>query len=277
MKRMAACSSFLSKLSVVGILALPLLLTHCRATNMPTPFPAAPDITPKHPTMTVVKTSHINRISMSGNVRLILSTQPNHQNLIFRIPSDHPSQPYVSTKGHTLTIKNDSDTKHPLVMHLVIGSRLHLLTVDGTASVVSTNLHTKNLTVVDSSSGLVDLRGMLDLRTLYASGGSRFSALWVNSPKLIIHGDDQAHIHLAGTTKALFARTTGSTRLDAQALRANTITINSTDQSQAKLLPIFSFQGFAHDQSILYLYHKPPHMNRHTWDMGNIFMASYRP
>jgi lipopolysaccharide export system protein LptC len=147
----------------------------------------------------------------------------------------------------------------------------------GDVAVSSEHIDTNKLTVIDASSANVNLNGQMDIGRIYANQSSHLSMTWVDSPSLVLYANDHAHVKLAGVAKEFYIHLADNALLDAQYLRANSVTISSNDSSQARLMPLFSFQGFAHQNSTVYLYHQPLHQNKHTWEGANIFMKSYRP
>lgn len=258
--------------TLLSICTMPFVLAHC-ASQKQVPFPAAPT----DRGTAVVNTSKVTRVVLSGHMHINLNTRLHRQHLTFKLPLGQSADRDVQIIGHTLYINNTHDSNMPNHFNLTIGKHLNVLSLHGNVSVDAQKLDTKQLTIIDASGGRVNLNGRIDVQRIYASQHSHLNITWVDSPVLVLYGNDHAHVNLAGNTKEFFIHLTGSAELDAQYLRAGAVTISSNAYSQSHLMPLNSFQGFAHQGSTVYLYHHPKHMNSHTWGAGNIFMQSYRP
>jgi hypothetical protein len=251
--------------------ALPFLLSHCTH-HTPTPTPMSNPMT-----LESVDTTHVTSVVLIGHMHVNLSTQLQHDHLSFTIPKNDIDHTQISIHNGTLFIDNTHNRSMPTHYQLTIGSTLNELSVHGDVSVSSEHLDTQKLHIIDASNGEVNLKGQMDIQRIDATEHSHLSIAWVNSPKLVILADKDAQVTLAGIAKEVYIHLDGNASLDAQYLRSNAITISSYHTSQANLMPLDSFQGFAHDSSTVYLFHKPTFMNQHTFEMGNIFMKTYRP
>jgi|GEM_PF-3382505 len=257
--------------TLISVCALPLLLSHCARNPVPM-------LTNKSKaSIAKVNTSQVDRIVLNGHMHINLNTKLHHPELTFRIPHAHTVYANIHIKHHTLYINNRLNNNMPNHYNLTVGKHVRLLELHGNVSVTAHHLDTKELTIIDASGGRVNLDGQIDAQRIYASQHSRLAVAWVNSPLLVVYANDHAHLKLAGATKEFFVHQTDQALLNAQFLRANTVTISSNGQSIARLMPLNSFQGFAHQDSTIYLYHRPTHQNKHTWARANIFMKSFRP
>jgi hypothetical protein len=258
--------------TLISICALPLALSHCAHKN------TVPFLEDKsQPNIAKVNTTQVTQVVLAGHMHVNLNTQLHHPHLSFRIPKAHAAYTNIRIENHTLYINNTRNSAMPTHYNLTIGKHLHLLSLHGNVSVNARQLNTKQLTIIDASGGRVSLNGQIDAQRIYASQHSHLSIAWVDSPLLVVYANDHAHLNLAGVTKEFYIHLAGNSQLNAQYLRAASVTISSTGISQAKLMPLYSFQGFAHEGSIVYLYHHPKHQNKYTWEAANIFMKSYRP
>lgn len=265
-------STFKRLLTLFGVSALPLLLSHCTH-HRPIPVP----VDDKKIVVETVDTTHVTSVVLTGHMHVNINTQLNHPHLSFSIPKYDIDQTNIIIKNGTLYINNTNNHVLPTHYQLTLGTHLTSLSLNGDVAVSSQHLDAKKLTVIDASGGHVDLNGQMDIQRIYASQFSHLSVTWVDSPQLVLYANDHAHVKLAGVAKEFYIHLAGNALLDAQYLRASSVTISSNDFSQAHLMPLFSFQGFAHQNSTVYLYHQPLHRNTHTWEMANIFMKTYRP
>ena len=257
--------------TLICITALPAFLSHCAHKPIPEPTADNPLI------LKTVDTTHVTAVVLTGHMHVNLNTQLNHPHLSFEIPKNDIDNTNINIKNNTLYINNTNDRDLPTTYQLTLGTQLNALSLYGNVSVDAHRLDANQLTIVDASAGKVKLNGQIDIQRIDANKNSQLSIAWVDSPQLVVYANEQAHVNLAGVAKEFYIHLAGNALLNAQYLRANSTTISSNDASQADLMPLFSFQGFAHQNSTIYLYHQPEHQNIHTWDMANIFMKSYRP
>lgn len=157
----------------------------------------------------------------------------------------------------------------------IVAPKLKNITVIDNATLTAKNFKTGRLTIAAKNNGTINLEGWYAVDKIYQFGSGRINIRWLDSSQLFIESNSSGPIHLAGITKNIIAKLSGDTQLDARYLRAEKVSIFTTDNARADVLAVDTLDAFAVDKSNIYYYKRPLHYNVITKDSGNVLHPNW--
>jgi Putative auto-transporter adhesin, head GIN domain len=219
------------------------------------------------------KLAEFNVISVRGPIHLILQQTADSAENFFQIAENQNSPVNVSVREGALYLQAEGSGSATVATVGV--SQLSHLIVDSGASVSSDQLTSSGLSIDASTSGDIQLRGMVKLDRILSSGSGLIDIQWVDSSRLRIEANHASKIQLAGIADSVEMRLSDESQFQGKYLRIDRIYVQTKDDSTAKLLVNGSLRAFAYDHSNIYYYKKPAELTEFTAGSGNILQLGW--
>ena len=161
-------------------------------------------------------------------------------------------------------------------LHVTVASnRIKFIELRDKSSAVSKNYTSVPMMLINKSVGVVDLHGMLSMRSIDQCSTGTINIDWVQGPHVKVTSSGSGVVKLAGSVDVLDLTALGNAHVDAKYLRSQNVMVKTTGVSDAAVTPINSLNAFAHDRSNIYYYKRPKHMEPRTFAHGNVLQMDY--
>jgi len=176
----------------------------------------------------------------------------------------------IKVKDNNLQI-----TSSPEITVQIAVPDLKTLLVSGNATVFTTNFTATDLTIIAKNNSSLNLAGQLRISKILQQGNGRIDIGWISSNNLQIESAANGPIHLAGVANKVFAKLTHSAQLDCRYLRAEDLSIFTTDNATAHVFALKSLEAFAVNKSNIFYYKRPKHLTVVTKNSGNVLKLDW--
>ena len=122
------------------------------------------------------------------------------------------------------------------------------LEVSGDSNVVFDNARSKNLTINNRGSGVISLKGNVNLSRVTQTNSGSIRGIWVNADKLKIEGN-YGQIQLAGVCKSLHVLGERDVKINTGYLRCNDVWVNAKDYANIVINPLQHMKVWASGNS----------------------------
>ncbi len=182
---------------------------------------------------------------------------------------------HVKNKILYLSVSGKGRYQVPLRVGIDAGP-LDAIDFSGNTTVRAFNLKGKKLDINDSSSGLLQLHGEVDVYAINASGNANIDLQWVSSSSDVhVNASGKSRVRLAGVANQLHLQMTGQSQFYGQYLRAKDVWVKTAGSAEAHVLATESLRAFAKGQSNIYYYKAPSLFTKRSIESGNIFQAGW--
>jgi hypothetical protein len=137
-----------------------------------------------------------------------------------------------------------SDAAGPVVIKLQV-PLLHEIDVKGDVVLFGRDLKAKNMTLKVDNSGVVYLRGHMNISKIIQNGDGEVNIRWLDSPSLIASIAGSSHLLLSGHVDDLSIHATNDCLLDAVNLKAKKVTVQANANAKIKVQPLYSLRANA--------------------------------
>ncbi len=236
-------------------------------------FAAESELPPPQITKMPELLANFHVISVNGPIRVNLEEVKEGQDNFFQITGTQSSPISMSVKGDTLYLQApESSSPTPVTVGI---KQLNQLIVDRQASVTGNQITSPALSIDANTTGTIQLFGMVNLTRLLSTGSGIIQIQWIDSSQLRLDASGFSKIQLAGVANFVEMRLKDDSQFQGQYLRIGQISIQTKDNSQAKLLVTDSLRAFAYNNSNIYYFKRPASITEFTADSANIIQLGW--
>jgi hypothetical protein len=170
--------------------------------------------------------------------------------------------------NHVLNINTNNENINAIIKICV--PKLKSITVFDNATVSTQDFKTNGLSIIAKDNGTINLEGQFGIDKISQFGSGRIDIGWVDTDSLIVEGNGNGPIYLAGHVDNLAVRLTKNARLYARYLRAKKAHSFTTDYALAEIWVSDALGAFAVNNSNIYYYKRPKDITIVTRDHGNV-------
>ncbi len=152
-----------------------------------------------------------------------------------------------------------SDAAGPVVIKLQV-PLLHELDVKGNVILSARNLKTKKMILNVDNSGIVYLRGHINISEIRQNGAGEVNIRWLDSPSLVVSTAGLSHLLLSGHVDNLNVQATNDCLFDGVNLKAKKVKVQANANAKVKVLALYSLQAKASGHSKIAYYKHIRHL-----------------
>lgn len=212
---------------------------------------------------------HFNAIHCEGSLDVQIFGGSKAQQVVFSNP--HALKAEVKNGILYLSEGTRPFAQGRLLVTVYMDRDLNRLSLAKEARVFGECIQSRCLTIFDESCGDLCLRGHIVLDKLISTGSGNVDIEWVDNNAVEVIAVNTAHIRLAGRATQLYAKLTGTAKLDAKYLQVQSAWIKASGGAVAEASSSTSLNTFASDLANVNYYKEPKSFYINTQDSATSF------